>query len=260
MRRRAVRHPALFALRSEPLRRDCPDASQVGVVAVHSSYGGGTTRHFGVFDLAAPYGTAEAIGFAPFGVPIVLAGQLRSADATLAFKLSNLSQALDIQSLDLTLWGTPWEVRHDSERGNCLNEVDPALFHGKLSQGDPEEPKSFQAGTCFVPAASSHIDSYLTLPTTCGGTMRFSVRARSWQEPGASEASTLLSQGGAPVTLANCLEVLTIAKLQSREAIAPPPPPASSSGSTSTTAAVFGTSKGTCARRSAPRAPSCPKD
>ena len=58
----------------------CPNSSQVGVIAVHSSYGGGLTRHFGVFNLTAPYGSAEAIGFASFGVPIVFAGSLRSQD------------------------------------------------------------------------------------------------------------------------------------------------------------------------------------
>ena len=46
--------------------------------------------------------------------------------------------------------------------------------------------------------------------------MRFTARARSWQEPGSSEASALISQGGTPVTLSDCLEVLSIAKMQLR--------------------------------------------
>ena len=189
----------------------CRPESQVGVVAVRSSYGGGAVRHFGLFNLAAPYGSAEAIGFAPFGVPIILEGALDGAG--LRFQLENLSQALNIQALDLTLWGTPWEYKYDVERGNCLNEADPAAHHGEPSYYGSDGV--FHAGTCHLPRAFNFVHSYLTLPTTCGERLEWKLQATSWQQPGVAAASAVARDGeGSPLTVADCIEVLAIPKLQ----------------------------------------------
>jgi hypothetical protein len=165
----------------------CPNASQVGVVAVNV---GGSVRHFGVFNLVAPFGAPAAIGFAPFGVPVVLTSQLREDDAGLTLGLDDLSQALDLQGMELTIWGSPWFAIHDGERGNCLNEQSGGSF-----------------GSCLVfdaaPAPESLIKSYLTLPTTpCGTPLAYAVSASSWQggeaqaaaaTPGLEKCNTSLS-------------------------------------------------------------------
>jgi hypothetical protein len=180
----------------------CPDASQVGVAAVQASYEGGTTRTFGVFNLAPAYGDAEAIGLAPFGVPIVLSGQIREPEAALTFSLRNLSQALNFSSLELTLWGTPWASSHDGLRGNCLNELDPAAPHGN----------------CLVPEASAFVHSYLTLPSSCSGPLRWRASARSWRQPATevtAEAESHDSEGH-PLGLSGCVEPKSIAKVQLR--------------------------------------------
>ncbi len=209
-----------FAPRESPYEaslsgENCPDEAQVGVVAVRSSYGGGVTRHFGVFNLTAPYGSAEAIGFAPFGVPMIFTARLRDSDQGLAFELKNLSRAVNIQAIDLTLWGTPWDYHHDVERGNCLNEVDPADYHGVASHEEPG--KGIVGGTCWVPLSASYVNSYLTLPTTCGEPMEWAVAAASWQQPGTAAASELLRDGkGDPVLVNDCIEVLTRPKMQLR--------------------------------------------
>jgi hypothetical protein len=194
----------------------CPDTAQVGTIAV--ALANGTTRHFGLYNLAAPYGDAEAIGAAPFGVPIVFAAHLRDP-ASLTFELQNLSQALGIASIDLDLWGTPWDYRHDVERGNCLNEEDPAAYHGSASFWEAGDPPKFHTGTCHIPIAGvslafpfgQFVDSYLTLPTACGAKMKWSLRASSWQQGGSAEASVL-----SPSVLADCLEILTRVKTQLR--------------------------------------------
>jgi len=49
----------------------CPARTQVGVVEVRSSLGGGVTRRFGVFNLDPPPGIPSQIGIAPFGSHIV---------------------------------------------------------------------------------------------------------------------------------------------------------------------------------------------
>ena len=189
---------------------NCRAESQVGVVAVRSD---GATRHFGVFNLVAPYGSAEAIGLAPFGVPMILAGHIPANGSGLSFELRNLSQALGLQALDLTLWGTPWEYKYDVERGDCLNESDPAASHGEPSFFDAGGV--FHAGTCHLPRAFNFVHSYLTLPTTCGEQLRWELRATSWQQPGVATASALARDGeGDPLAVGNCIEVLAIPKLQ----------------------------------------------
>ena len=50
----------------------CRDRSQVGIATVRSSFGGGTTRTFGIFNLEPPPGAPSELGFNPYGAPIVL--------------------------------------------------------------------------------------------------------------------------------------------------------------------------------------------
>jgi hypothetical protein len=212
---------AQFAIpRSSPYEQSlsgesCPDTSQVGVVRVDSNLG---VRTFGLYNLAAPYGSAEAFGFAPFGVPIVLAGSLQSDQATLTYRLENLSQAFDLRSLDLTIWGTPWEYKHDTERGDCLNEADPTAFHGTASNWKDGVERSypgteqggFQAGTCFIQLSRDHIHSYVTLPPLCGSPLHFNLTASSWQ------GESIVAEAGQPAPLGDCREVLTKTRLRLR--------------------------------------------
>ncbi len=164
---------------------NCPKESQVGTVAVHSSYGGGV-RYFGLFNLVPPYGSPEAIGFAPFGVPIVLTPHVREEDSGLTLDIAGLPQILSIDGLDFKIWGTPWEFDHDSERGNCLNEVDPSAYHGVLSTpGGPGNVPPFQLGTCSIGSPdiiAKEAKSFPTLPTSpCGVPLTYAARATSWQ-------------------------------------------------------------------------------
>jgi hypothetical protein len=148
----------------------CPQNSQIGVIAVHTSLGGGSTRTFGVFNLAPPPGAPSQLGFSPFGVPITLTPHVRQADGEygLTLDLSNFSQRLDLYGMTMTIWGTPWNLTHNTERGNCLNETEPEDPYGKCSVGPPK---------AFRPQA------YLTLPTSCATPLEFSLSANSWQQP-----------------------------------------------------------------------------
>jgi hypothetical protein len=207
----------------------CPDRSQVGVVAIHSSYGGGSTRHFGVFNLAPPYGAPGALAFSPFGVPIVLIPHIREGDASIVLDLERLPQNLNVSGIDLTLWGTPWRNEHDGERGNCLNEVDPAAYHGELSTPPgPNEVPPYKPGTCSLPFSLAALlaltKSYLTLPPSCQGPLHWGVSATSWQQPGVVEAGVLSHDaGGDPVGLEECKTTLSTAQAQLTTASAASP-------------------------------------
>jgi hypothetical protein len=157
----------------------CPDKSQVGTVEVKSSLGGGVTRRFGLFNLQPAPGVAAQLGFAPFGVPIVLDAGLRSGSDgsyTLTLQASGIPQLLDLYGLKLSLWGTPWGASHNGERGNCLNEAEPAFPWAKCSPGEP---------STYPPAA------YLTLPTACSGPLYFAATADAWQQPAQVRAEAL---------------------------------------------------------------------
>jgi hypothetical protein len=146
----------------------CPEQSQIGVATLHTSHGGGQTLTFGVFNLAPPTGIAAAFGFAPYGVPVVFTSQLRpgaTGEYTLTLEARNLYQSLDLYSLEMTIWGVPWALSHDGERGNCLNEAEPALPWAKCDK------------------ATAHAVPYLSLPTYCGVPLLSTAYADSWQDP-----------------------------------------------------------------------------
>ena len=170
----------------------CPDKSQVGVVAVHSSYGGGSTRTFGVFNLVPPPGVPSELGFNPYGAPIALIAHLREAGAAYGFTLgaADLSQLVDFYGFKLTLWGAPGVASHDSERGNCLDEPEPAVPFGRCSVN--------------VSGAIS-ARAYLTWPTSCAGPMAWSLSADSWQQPNPATAGLFSHYSqGEPLTLEGC--------------------------------------------------------
>jgi hypothetical protein len=157
----------------------CQARSQVGTVEVKTSTGGGGSRRFGLFNLAPAPGVAAQLGFSPFGTPVVLDGGLRpNADGTyvLTVEARDVPQTLDLYGLKLAFWGAPWNVSHNVERGNCLNEAEPAFPWAKCSIGPP---------VTFPPLA------YLTLPTACSGPLFFGVTASAWQQPTAVTTSAI---------------------------------------------------------------------
>lgn len=194
----------------------CPLDSQIGIVAVDSSYAGGATRYFGVFNLAPPPGAPAQIGFNPYGMPIAFDREIRTEGGgfALSLRLRDFPQRFDVHGMRMTLWGTPWLIEHDKQRGDCLNEIDPTAGFGTSAQLEDEPPlpqypagPKYEPGTCSVGnprVAETHPKAYLTLPTICGVPMRFGVRARSWQGEEAERSLTSLDSGGQPDGLEGC--------------------------------------------------------
>ncbi len=148
----------------------CPDKAQIGVAAVSSSYGGGTTRSFGIFNLEPPPGAPSEIGFSPFGSPIVFVPQILQArgEYKLRLRAQNLPQQVSLNGLTMTLWGAPWRASHDFQRGDCLNEAEPDAGWSSCSVGSPLENPA---------------EAYLTLPSSCAAPPAYAVTASSWQQP-----------------------------------------------------------------------------
>jgi hypothetical protein len=157
----------------------CKDNTQVGVATLRSSFGGGTTRTFGLFNLAPPPGAPSQLGFNPYGAPFILAPSIRQADGEYGITLQakNVSQMLNMSGLTLTIWGVPWSVIHNEQRGNCLNEAEPAFGWAKCSVGPPGN-------------VESDLHAYLTLPTSCEEPLDFTAVATAWGEPGKATETT----------------------------------------------------------------------
>jgi hypothetical protein len=178
----------------------CQNTSQVGVIEANV---GGTTRYFGLFNLTPPFGSTAAIGAAPFGTQLLFEVRLRESDSGLDLVLAGVPKSLDLRSLKLTIWGTPWwgddrpSETHDPQRGNCLDEETGGSVASNCQVLGPgiQEPELL-------------IKSYLTLPTTpCGTPPAFSADASSWSGTSAS------AQASVP-PLITCRTDLTIAKVQ----------------------------------------------
>lgn len=149
----------------------CPEESQVGVVTVTSSHAGGP-RTFGVFNLEPPPGAPSAIGFNPYGSPIVFVTEVHQegGEYQLSQRARNIPQQVDLSALRITLWGTPGDISHNFERGNCLNEADPSApwDNGCGNETVRKFPRL----------------AYLTLPSSCDGPLAYGISATSWQQPG----------------------------------------------------------------------------
>ncbi len=152
----------------------CPDRTQIGTIAITSSYGGGETRTFGLFNLTPPPGAPSELAANAYGVPLIFVPRVRQAEGDYGFTLrtANVPQLLSITALHLSIWGTPWSLLHNDQRGNCLNEAEPSFGWAKCSVGRPADPDS-------SPRA------YLTLPTSCDSPLEFVAHATSWQGGGA---------------------------------------------------------------------------
>lgn len=149
----------------------CSGLAQIGTVKLESSHAGGETRTFGVFNLAPPPGSPSRFGFSPYGEAITIAPHVREAgrEYGLTLDLDNFSQLLNVSSLRLEIWGTPFATAHDGERGNCLNETAPGTPHAQCPVSDLSPPHAAQA--------------YLTLPSNCDSALKFNLAISSWQDP-----------------------------------------------------------------------------
>jgi hypothetical protein len=160
----------------------CPDDTQLGVLTLRSSFAGGETRTFGLFNLQPPPGYPSEVGANPYGAPIVFVPHLRQSEGEYGVTLaaSEMPQLADVSGLSLTIWGVPWALRHNEQRGNCLKEAEPDFGWAKCSVGRPAKSEN-------APKA------YLTMPTACEGQLAFTATAISWQ--GDSSSATAQAPG-----------------------------------------------------------------
>jgi hypothetical protein len=171
----------------------CPATSQIGTIEIRSDAVADPVRTFGLFNLQPPPGFPAQIGASPFGVPLVFTPHVRQAEGEygITLQMRNFSQRVALHGFTLHVWGNPWGLSHNGQRGNCLNEAEPTFPWAKCAISPPQ------------PAHKPF--AYLTLPTSCGAPISFNVVADSWQDP-TQVAATDQSRDeeGSPSGLGGC--------------------------------------------------------
>jgi hypothetical protein len=124
------------------------------------------TQEVPLFNLKPSQGEPARFGFVAHTVPVILTTRVRSgSDYAVEASVELATQAAEVLNSQVTFWGVPGNVRHDSERGwNCLG--------GGYLVAEEEKP--------CVALAESDPRAFLTLPTSCEGAPVATVTGVAW--------------------------------------------------------------------------------
>lgn len=145
----------------------CPDASQVGTIALTLSLGPG----FGtgstlvpVYNMVPPPGYPAALAFQVVtGTYVHLLGSVSSDGSfTLTAASRDVLARVAVGGVRTTLWGVPSDPSHDTQRGACIGH--------------------FADAGCVVPRTHR---PFLTMPSSCGGPLTTKAKIDGWEHPGA---------------------------------------------------------------------------
>jgi hypothetical protein len=161
----------------------CAAATQVGTLALDTTF---LDTTFPVFNLEPPPEVAAQLGVFAVVTPVSMGISIRTGDDYgLTVNLRNLPQFLPTLEGSLNLWGVPADERHDTLRGSCLGLFGESL--GRCPSSAPRRP-------------------FLTLPGSCMGPPRATLRADSWERPGVFAVGTAVPRDGDgnPLGLRDC--------------------------------------------------------
>lgn len=168
----------------------CPAASAVGIVSLYIS-GRGEKVKAAVYSMESPPGIPAALGVDAGGVGFVMhvTGRVRPGDYGVTAEVSEISEAVSVYGLQLTLWGEPSDPSHDPQRGVCASSgsVAKAIERESYEQEVSEDKMSRQEYrfSCSTERTGLQL---LTLPETCTGQpLETTLSATSWQSPSAVE-------------------------------------------------------------------------
>jgi hypothetical protein len=127
-----------------------------------------TTLLVPVFNLAPAPGEPARFGFSVVHVPIVLDVSVRTGeDYGVTISVRNNSEAVQVLSSRVTIWGLAGDKSHDQSRGwTCL---------GYRAYPEREEPCQHEYEAPGAPA-------FLTLPTRCDEPLSATVEGDAWQQ------------------------------------------------------------------------------
>jgi hypothetical protein len=184
-----------FAVETNELLDTCSPDTAIGVASVLINdpilAGFNSLKAVPVFNLVPAPGEPARFGFYVEGVTVVIrtavpSGGEYNAEATVNYA----SQAAQILSSQVVLWGVPGDSRHDSSRGwECV------------VGGTWED---FELHKQCLPLGESDATALLTLPTSCERPLVTTLEGDSWTE----QELKLLADNEHPPKIAGC-EVLS---------------------------------------------------
>ena len=146
---------------------ECPTGSAVGVVTIQQAEGNGAHETLPLYNLVPPRGMPAQFGFRYLEAPIYINTRVRSdGDYGTTAYLENITEALRVTAVRTTIWGTPWDPSHDTQRGICVGQ-------GK--------------GSCPAEGAPH---PFFRLPSSCADPVLSGISIESWTRPPASASAT----------------------------------------------------------------------
>ncbi len=147
-----------------------------------------------VFNLEPAHGEPARFGFEVQGVPVVLRTALPAGgDYGVQVMVEDVSQAAQVLSSEVTLWGDPADPSHNAARGwECLGG-------GTWVEG-AETPRGCRPDTQLQTA-------FLTLPTSCRGASTSTVAGDSWPVGAGRPGSTTEAGFTFPYAFGECNEL-----------------------------------------------------
>ena len=155
-------------------KNECSAQTAIGVARVILNVPKFGTSPFVVplFNIVPSVGEPARFGFIVYGVPVLLTTKLRTGgDYGVTVNVTNISQAVDFLSSEVTFWGVPGAQQHDNSRNwRCLDNEELLATGSIVKTTCPsfEEPKP---------------PPLLSMPPSCTGTMQSTVEGDSWTEP-----------------------------------------------------------------------------
>jgi hypothetical protein len=187
------------AAEEEQTQNLCPSDTAIGVASLVANVpvpAGFSSWSVPVFNLTPEEGEPARFGFLLEGVPVILRTAVPAGgEYAVEVYVSEISQAVQLLSSQVTIWGVPGDKSHDSARSwECLGE---ATWYG--TRPHPPCPKT----------AESEHPAFLTLPTSCERAPTTSVEGVSWSAGGSKPGVALAGKVSYtfPSALSGCNEL-----------------------------------------------------
>ncbi len=138
-----------------------------------------------VYNVEPPGGVPDELGILAKGFyPVLVDASVRTGgDYGITAGSSNITEAIVIVSVKLTVWGVPGDPSHDAVRGKCLGEAESSR-----EQAEDGSPHNEEKSECPDPELEGPgalpVEPFLTNPTSCGGAREAELSVDGWNEPG----------------------------------------------------------------------------
>jgi hypothetical protein len=183
---------------------NCAKEAQVGYAEIAAWSQGGPQRiKVGVFNIDHGPDVPARFGFNYTGVVGLITARVRPGDYGISSGSFSISQTEVIEAVRITLWGVPADPSHDSMRMDHILNLFGA-FDSPQPYFGPAGPASLLQAKSTAPRLP-----FLTTPPACGAEpLSFTVRADSWEHPGAFDTRTVTAdEDGTPLVMEGCERV-----------------------------------------------------